>query len=164
MDPNRPGPPVTDAAVNPYAAPASDFAPPPATDTPASPVRAARIAGAALLAFAPAALLSSSGTQTTTPYIAIAIDVLIGISLARGSLKWRPWAVLRCVLGAVFYGGMSAAKGEWFEAGFTVAYTGSLLLLLLGTPGKARTIVGAVAAGLLTALTYVGLLVGGAGG
>ena len=164
MDPNQPGPPVTDSALNPYAAPASSFAPAPTADTPASPVKAARIAGAIMLASAPAALLSSTGNHATTPYIAIAIDVLIGISLARGNLKYRPWAVVRCVLGALLYGGMSVANGQAIEAGFTVAFTGGLLLLLLGTPGKARTIAGAVAAGLLTVLTYVGLLVGGGGG
>jgi hypothetical protein len=164
VDPNRPGPPVTGAALNPYAAPASSLAPAPIGDTPASPVKAARIAGAVMLASAPAALLSSTGNHTTTPYLAIAIDVLIGISLVRGNLKYRSWAVVRCVLGALVYGGLSAAKGQAIEAGFTVAFTGSLLLLLLGTPGKGRTIAGAVAAGLLTALTYVGLLVGGVGG
>ena len=156
MDPNQPGPPVTDSVLNPYAAPASSFAPAPTADTPASPVKAARIAGAIML--------SSTGNHATTPYIAIAIDVLIGISLARGNLKYRPWAVVRCVLGALLYGGMSVANGQAIEAGFTVAFTGGLLLLLLGTPGKARTIAGAVAAGLLTVLTYVGLLVGGGGG
>ena len=116
-----------------------------------------------MLASAPAALLSSTGSPTT-PYVAIAIDVLIGVSLVRGNLKYRSWAVLRCVLGALFYGGMSVANGQAIEAAFTGVYTGSLLLLLLGTPSKARTIAGAVTAGLLTVLTYVGLLVGGAGG
>jgi hypothetical protein len=115
-----------------------------------------------MLASAPAALLSSAGDHST-PYLAIAIDVLIGVSLVRGNVKYRPWAVLRCVLGALFYAGMSVAHGQAIEAGFTVAYTGNLLLLLIGTPGQARTIVGAVTAGVLTALTYVGLLVGAAG-
>ena len=164
MDPKQPGPPVIESAPNPYAAPASSFAPVPVDDTPASPVKAARIAGAIMLASAPAALLTSTMNHTTTPYLAIVIDVLIGVSLVRGNLKYRGWAVLRCVLGALFYGGMSMANGQAAEAGFTVASVGSLLLLLLGTPGKARTIVGAVAAGLLTALTYVGLMVGGVGG
>jgi hypothetical protein len=162
MDPNQPGVSVTGSAPNPYAAPASSFEPAPTADIPASPVKAARIAGAILLASAPAALLSSTGSAT--PYIAIAIDVLIGISLVSGNLKYRGWAVVRCVLGVLLYGGMSVAKGEAFEAGFTVAYVGSLLLLLIGTPGKVRTIIGAVAAGLLTVLTYVGLLMAGAGG
>lgn len=161
MDPNQPAPPVSESALNPYAPPASNFAPAPAADTPGDPVRAARIAGAILLASAPAALLASTGK---TPYLAIVIDVLIGISLVRGNLKYRTWAVVRCVLGALIYGGMSVANGQAIEAVFTTAYTGSLLLLLIGTPGKGRTIAGAIAAGLLTALTYVGLLVGGAGG
>ena len=41
-----------------------------------------------MLASAPAALLSSTGSPTT-PYVAIAIDVLIGVSLVRGNLKYR---------------------------------------------------------------------------
>ena len=53
--------------------------------------------------------------------------MLIGISLARGNLKYRPWAVVRCVLGALLYGGMSVANGQAIEAGFTVAFTGGLL-------------------------------------
>jgi hypothetical protein len=163
MDPNQPGPPATASAPNPYAAPASSFDPAPAAATPDSRAKAARIAGAIMLASAPAALLASAGNHST-PYLAIVIDVLIGVSLLRGNLKYRSWAVLRCVLGALFYGGMSVANGQAIEAVFTVAFTGSLLLLLLGTPGKARMIAGAVAAGLLTALTYVGLLVGGTGG
>jgi hypothetical protein len=160
MDPNQPGPSVPAAAPNPYAAPASNFEAPPAVDTTGNPVKAARIAGAILLASAPASLIASTGNNTTAPILAIVIDVLIGVSLVRGNLKYRAWAVVRCVLGALFYGGMSAAKGQAIEAGFTVAYVGSLLLLLIGTPGKARTLVGAIAAGLLTALTYVGLVIG----
>lgn len=158
MDLNQPGPPVAGAAPNPYAAPASNFEPAPTVDTTGSPVKAARIAGAILLASAPASLIASTGNHASTPYLAIVIDVLIGVSLVRGNLKYRSWAVVRCVLGALFYGGMSAASGQAIEAAFTVAYTGSLLLLLIGTPGKARTLVGAIAAGLLTVLTYVGLL------
>ena len=92
------------------------------------------------------------------------IDVLIGVSLLRGNLKYRPWAIVRCVLGGLFYGGVSVAKGEAIEAVFTLAFTGSLLTLLIGTPGKARLIAGVIAAGVLTALTYIGLLVGGARG
>ena len=162
MDPNQPGPPVTDSAINPYAAPASSFAPAPTSDAPASPVKAARIAGAIMLASAPAALLSSTGKHDALPGDR---DRRADRRLARARQpQVPPWAVLRCVVGALFYGGMSVANGQPIEAVFTGVYTGGLLLLLLGTPGKARTIVGAVAAGVLAALTYVGLLVGGAGG
>ena len=158
MDPNQPGAPVTDPAPNPYAAPASNFEPEPTADAPASPVKAARIAEVIILASVPAALL------TSTSYIAIAIDVLLGISLARGSLKWRPWMILRCVVAALFYGVTLVADGHAIEGAFNVAYVGGLLLLLIGTPGKVRTIVGAVTAGVLALLWYVELLVRRIGG
>jgi hypothetical protein len=162
MDPNQPGPPIIASEPNPYAAPTASLAPAVTPEAPASPVKAARIAGALMLAAAPAALFSSGsgGAHGTTPYLAIIIDVVIGISLVRGNLKYRPWAVVRCILGGLIYGGMALAASQPAEAGFTVAYVGCLLLLLLGTPGKVRTIVGAVTTGLLTLLTYLGLLMG----
>jgi hypothetical protein len=160
MDPNSRGPLVTDSALNPYAAPTSSVAP--AAETEISPIsaRAPQVAGVIMLATVPAALISA-GTHPGATYLAILFDVLIGVSLVRGNLKYRSWAVFRCVLGLLLYGGPAAAKGEVGEAVGIAAFSGSLLLLLVGTPGKVRTIFGAVGAGLLTALAYVGLLAGG---
>lgn len=159
MDPNARDVLVTDSALNPYAAPASTSEP--ASASPLSFVTGPRVAGAIMIATVPAALLGSRGGQPATTYLAIVFDVLIGVSLVRGNLKYRLWAVLRCLLGLLIYGGPAIARSEVAEAIGIVAYSGSLLVLLVGTPGKARTIIGTVAATLLCVVAYVGLLLGG---
>ena len=85
------------------------------------------------------------------------VDVLLGISLVRGNLKWRGFAVFRVVLGALIFGGKELAGSNVLEGVFSSAYAVPFLLLLLGTPGKPRTIVGGVLGGLLLALVYFGL-------
>jgi hypothetical protein len=50
-----------------------------------------------------------------------------------------------------------AARPNVLAGVFSFAYAVPFLLLLLGTPGKARTIVGGVVGGVLIALIYVGL-------
>jgi hypothetical protein len=141
--------------ANPYAPPASDIALPQEA-APRTPVQAARVAGALLLASAPAALASTKGGMA----IAVIIDVVLGISLVRGNLKYRGWTILRACVGALVFGGPSIAAGKPLEAAFVFAYAGCFPLLLVGTPGKARTIAGAIVGGLLVALTYVGLAMG----
>ena len=138
--------------VNPYAPPASDIASPKEV-APRTPVQAARVAGALLLVSAPAALMSAKGMA-----IAVIVDVLLGISLVRGNLKYRWWAILRACIGGLFFGGQSIAAGQPLEAAFIIVYAGCYPLLLIGTPSKVRTIAGAIVGGLLVVLTYIGLV------
>ena len=151
------GPSRSAGALNPYAAPASDFvtAPP----VPAEPVtsRGPQVAGALLLASAPATLISISSGGGAMFLGSGIVDVLLGISLVRGNLKWRGFALFRVVLGAVIFGGKGLVSSNLLEGVFSLLYAAPFLLLLLGTPGKARTIVGGVLGGLLIALTYIGL-------
>lgn len=88
------------------------------------------------------------------------IDVLLGISLVRGNLKWRGLALFRVVAGALIFGGKDLASSNVLEGVFTCAYAVPFLLLLIGTSGKARTIVGGVLGGLLLVLVYIGLMMG----
>jgi hypothetical protein len=109
-----------------------------------------------MLAAAPATLISISSGGGMFFGSAI-VDVLLGISLVRGNLKWRGFAVFRVVLGAVIFGGKGLISSNVLEGVFSLAYAVPFLLLLLGTPGKPRTIVGSVLGGLFIALVYVGL-------
>jgi hypothetical protein len=145
-------------ALNPYAAPASDIATePPVLAAPASS-RGPQIAGALMLASAPATLISISSGGQAMFIGSVIIDVLLGISLVRGNLNWRGFAVFRVVLGALIFGGKGLASGNVVEGVFSLVYATPFLLLLLGAPGKPRTIVGGVLGGLLLALTYFGLM------
>jgi hypothetical protein len=151
-DPSRPA-----GAVNPYAAPASDFATTPPVIAAPARSRGPQIAGALMLASAPATLMSMSSGGGGGFIGSAIVDVLLGISLVRGNLKWRGLAVFRVVLGALVFGGKSLASSNVLEGVFSLAYAVPFLLLLLGMPGKARTIVGGVLGGLLLALIYIGL-------
>ena len=152
-DPSRPA-----GALNPYAAPASDIATEPPALAPPARSRGPQIAGALMLASAPATLISVSSSGGGGMFVgSVIVDVLLGISLVSGNLKWRGFAVFRVVLGALIFGGKGFASSNVLEGAFSVAYAVAFLLLLLGTPGKPRTIVGGVLGGLLLALTYIGL-------
>jgi hypothetical protein len=143
------------ASPNPYAPPASDLRLPSQVPPPPTPILAARVAGAILLVAAPAALASANGRMA----VAVIIDVVLGISLVSGSLRFRVWAIVRACLGAVLFGGQSLAAGQPVEAVFVAVYAGVFPLLLIGTPGKGRTIAGGVIGGVVVAMTYIGLLV-----
>ena len=152
-DPSRPA-----GAFNPYAAPASDIGPATPELAPPARSRGPQIAGALMLASAPATFISVSSGGGGGAFVGSAIvDVLLGISLVRGNLKWRGFAVFRVVLGALIFGGKGLASSNVLEGVFSLAYAVPFLLLLLGTPGKPRTIVGGVLGVLLLALIYYGL-------
>jgi hypothetical protein len=151
-DPSRPA-----GAFNPYAAPASDIGMATPVLEPPARSRGPQIAGALMLASAPATFISVSSGGGGAFVGSAVVDVLLGISLVSGNLKWRGFAVFRVVLGALIFGGKGLASSNVLEGVFSLAYAVPFLLLLLGTPGKARTIVGGVLGGLLLALIYYGL-------
>jgi hypothetical protein len=156
-DPSNPSRPA--GAPNPYAAPASDFATPP--PVPASPAksRGPQIAGAFMLLGATATLISVSSGQGGggVTFGSVIVDVLLGVSLVSNKLQWRNIAAVRVVVGAVIFGGKDLIGDNVLEGVFQLAYAVPFLLLLLGTPGKARTIVGGVMGGLMFVLIYVAL-------
>jgi hypothetical protein len=151
-DPSRPG-----GAINPYAAPASDIGTEPSVLAPPARSRGPQIAGGLMLASAPATLISISSGGGGAFFGSAIVDVLLGISLVRGNLKWRGFAVFRVVLGALIFGVKGVASSNVLEGVFSLAYAVPFLLLLLGNAGKPRTIVGGVLGGLLLALIYIGL-------
>ena len=151
-DPSRPA-----AALNPYAAPASDVAMEPPVAAEPAKSRGPQVAGALMLASAPATLISISSGGGGAYFGSAIIDVLLGISLVRGNLKWRGLALFRVVVGALIFGAKGLASSNLLEGVFTFVYAVPFLLLLIGTPGKARTIVGGVLGGLLLVLVYIGL-------
>src|SRR5262245_40859508 len=151
-DPSRPA-----GAVNPYAAPTSDIAAVPFELAPPAKSRGPQVAGALMLASAPATLIAASSSGGGMFLGSAVVDVLLGVSLVGGNLKWRGFALFRVVVGALIFGGKDLASGNVLEGGFSLAYAVPFLLLLIGTPGKPRTIVGGVLGGLLLALVYIGL-------
>lgn len=81
-------------------------------------------------------------------------DLVIGISLWRGRTQWRPWAILRAVLGFILFGVLTLAEGGFFDLIMQAAISGSLILVLTGESKRSRT----WAAIGIYAIGYLGLL------
>src|SRR4051812_45285654 len=82
----------------------------------------AKVAGAALivnalLAFASFAVIPATegGALMRSPLPGL-IDLAIGGSLLTGEQKYKTWAIVRVVLGALLYGGVSLSQGLIFVA------------------------------------------------
>ncbi|HZS40828.1 MAG TPA: hypothetical protein VFF06_28540 [Polyangia bacterium] len=159
------------AEINPYAPPETDHVePPPSEPPPLKPrafageiTRGARIAGAclivnALLVFAEKIFVKDSGGGASVG-IAPIIDLVIGGALAAGQGKYRTWALVRCVLGALVFGALSLSGGDMISFGLQLAVSGALIALLVGDPGLARTIVATVVFGLYVIVCVLGLVV-----
>jgi hypothetical protein len=66
------------------------------------------------------------------------VDMILGCLLVLGQRKVVPFCMVRVVLGAVLFLGLSLYSGDYTSAVMQVALSGSLLGLLVGTPGLAR--------------------------
>ena len=66
------------------------------------------------------------------------VDLMLGGLLAFGQRKVVPFCVVRVILGAVLYVGLSLYSGDFSSAPAQIALSGSLLALLWGTPGLGR--------------------------
>ena len=105
---------------------------------------AVRIAGGVLVLNA-CALVAEMVTASSVapsggapPVVPAAIDLVIGSTLAFGNAKYHRFALVRVVLGLVIFGGIQFAMGELLQAAFQIAFSGSLLLLLIGKAGAPR--------------------------
>ncbi len=144
-------------STNPYMPPGVDDAPP----SPALPpriTRGARLAGAFLLVHAALViahrLLWSGGLGT---FGAVIIDVAIGVSLVRGNADFRPWAMVRALLGGIISGGLFLARKQYFDAAFVIALAGSIFNLVVGDPDKLRITLSAIVFGVCALVELIGL-------
>ncbi len=74
------------------------------------------------------------------------VDTILGGLLVLGNRKVVPFCIVRVVLGAVLFLGITLYSGDFATAVLQLALSGSLLGLLLGTPGRARLALSSVVA------------------
>jgi hypothetical protein len=108
----------------------------------------ARIAGVVLVLNALSILYAAiafnlSATARTS---SAAVDAILGALLVLGMRRVIPFCIFRVVVGGVVYLGMSLYGGDVVSGVMQVAFSASLLGLLLGTPGLPRTGLSAAAA------------------
>lgn len=136
---------------------------------PANAVTAgSRIAGAILLANAACVLVEvalSAGKPAGgfNPLGSIIVDVIAGGALLAGKPKAKHIGLFRIGLGAVIFGGLMAAKGEFFLMGLQLVFSASLALLIVGAPARARIAVASVMAGFVFLFEAAGLVALGTG-
>lgn len=102
---------------------------------------------------------AAGGAGSIVPAI---IDAFIGISLLRGSASLVPWAILRCIGGLVLSTAIYATKDPAVLV-HQVLLSGSLVGLLAGQAGRARTAIAGSLAGLALVLELFGIAVTAAG-
>jgi len=66
-------------------------------------------------------------------------NVIIAVNLWQLKEQWKRYTVWWAVLGLVLFGLGALAGGDYFGLIIQAAFSGSLILLLAGTPSKART-------------------------
>jgi hypothetical protein len=148
---------MTDPTRNPYAPPQSPDSG--ATSAAAVPGVALgmRVAGLLLIlngALAGLEFLDARG-QNILPII---IDILIGISLLQGKVRWRTLAIVRVALGAAIFTAIHLIGADYVLAVLQLVVSGSLLLVLVGEAKKVRIAVACSLFGVYALLEVVGLL------
>ena len=66
-------------------------------------------------------------------------DVIIAINLWQLREQWKRYTVWWAVIGLILFGLSALAMGDYFGLIIQIGFSGSLILLLAGTPSKART-------------------------
>jgi len=66
-------------------------------------------------------------------------NVIIAVNLWQLKEQWKRYTVWWAVLGLVLFGLGALAMGDYFGLIIQLGFSGSLILLLAGTPSKART-------------------------
>jgi len=148
---------------DPYAPPGEDAVPPEeARRAPGELPQAVRIAGALLLVNGGLVLLEKvvMSSKDASPFrgiLPVIFDVVIGVSLIKGNPKFRKWAIVRCVLGAILFAGINIAAGQPLMAGIQLMVSGSLLALLVGDASKPRIALACGTFGLYVLFALIGL-------
>jgi len=82
------------------------------------------------------------------------IDVVIGVNLWQMNQGSQRRTIFWAVIGLVLFGGQALVSSDYFSLIIQSAFDGSLILLLAGTPSKARTIIAVV----IFTIGYLGLI------
>jgi len=67
------------------------------------------------------------------------VDIVIAVNLWQINLNWQKYTVWWAALGLVLFGGGALVSGDIISLLIQIGYSGSLILLLAGTPTKVRT-------------------------
>lgn len=103
-------------------------------------------------------LISGGGADLAGgDFIAPIVNLIIGVNLWQVKPQWQKYTVWWAVLGLVIFGGAALVTGDFFGLITQIGFSGSLILLLAGSPTKVRTI-SAVAIYLVLYLGMVCLL------
>ena len=87
-------------------------------------------------------------------FVAPIVNIVIGVNLWQLKEQWQRYTVWWAVIGLVIFGIGALAQGDYFGLITQVGFSGSLILLLAGTPSKVRTISSVV----IYLVVYLGML------
>ena len=100
-------------------------------------------------------LTSGGGTGLAgSDFISPIVNLIFGVNLWQVKKQWQKYTVWWAVLGLVLFGGGALVSGDYFSLITQTGFSGSLILLLAGTPSKARTITAVI----IYLVAYLGLL------
>jgi len=100
-------------------------------------------------------LTSGGGSDLASgDLIAPIVNIIIGVNLWQIKQQWQKYTVWWAVLGLVIFGIAAIVAGDFFSLITQIGFSGSLILLLAGTPTKARTI----AASAIFLIMYLGMI------
>lgn len=89
--------------------------------------------------------------------VSVVIDAGLGISLLTGSERYRSFATVRAALGLLLFTGLHLFRGDKVSAVLQLAFSVSLLMLLVGTPSGLRRGLALLGVGLCLLLEVAGL-------
>jgi hypothetical protein len=118
--------------------------------------RSQRIAGWVLSLNAIFAAFTVLRAESTVVLVSLGIDVVIGVSLARGSRRLVPFLLFRLAMGVLF--GLASGISTSFALA-TVGFCAGVAVLVIGEPGPPRRLLAAGAIGASLFLRFQSLVV-----
>jgi len=87
-------------------------------------------------------ILTSGGGENLggSDIVAPIVDIIIAVNLWQVKVNWQRYTVWWAAIGLILFGLGAVAQGDYYSLITQAAFSGSLILLLAGTPSKARTI------------------------
>jgi hypothetical protein len=101
-------------------------------------------------------ILASGGSEGLAggDLIAPIVNIIIGVNLWQVKVNWQKYTVWWAAIGLILFGLGAIVQRDYFSLMSQAAFSGSLILLLAGSPSKPRTI----AAVAVFLVLYLGLI------